>query len=323
MINKISDNFYCITLPMPFRLKHVHVYALLDGKEVALFDTGLNISGSYEILENDLESIGQGIRSVRDIYITHVHADHCGMAGLIKEKSGATIHLSSVADESNQNYLKTDLLISRMKKFYITHGFTEQEVDALIMVFTSMRNIITVFKGDDCLQPNEIREFGKWQFEVIFTPGHSNGHSCFYFPRDGFLLSGDTVLPQITPNLSPDLFDESFRPLHSFLESLKAVENLPVEKVYPGHGNAFGDLKTRLSEMREHHTKRSRLILNCIIGKQKTTFQVSQEIFGRDLADFDKFLALNETYVHLLELKLKGAIKEEQAGSNLVYTRQS
>ena len=52
----------------------------------------------------------------------------------------------------------------------------------------------------------------------------------------------------------------------------------------------------------------------------KTTFQVSQEIFGSDLPDFDKFLALNETYVHLLELKHKGIIKEEQTGDILVYT---
>ena len=87
MINKISDNFYRITLPMPFRLKHVHVYALAHNKEVALFDTGFNSGGSWEILEKDLESIGQSIKSVRDIYITHVHADHCSMAGLIKEKT--------------------------------------------------------------------------------------------------------------------------------------------------------------------------------------------------------------------------------------------
>ena len=319
MINKISDNFYCITLPMPFRLKHVHVYALVNNQEVALFDTGFNISGFYEILERDLESIGQSMQSVRDIYITHSHADHCGMAGLIKEKSGATIHISAAADESNQNHWKTDLIILRMKKFYLAHGLTEQEIGALIMMFSSIRDIMTIFKGDDFLQPNEIREFGKWQFEVIFTPGHTNGHICFYFPKDGFLLSGDTVLPQITPNLSPDLFDENFRPLFSFLESLKAVENLSVDKIYPGHGNVFSDIKIRVSEMREHHAQRTQLILNCLGREPKTTFQVSCEIFGRDLSPFDRFLALNETYVHLLELRHKNIIREEQMGDNLVY----
>jgi hypothetical protein len=55
-------------------------------------------------------------------------------------------------------------------------------------------------------------------------------------------------------------------------------------------------------------------------AKPKTTLQVSQDIFGTDLPDFDKFLALNETYVHLLELKHQGIISEEQAGNVLVYT---
>jgi glyoxylase-like metal-dependent hydrolase (beta-lactamase superfamily II) len=321
LINKIQDNFYCITLPMPFRLKHVHVYALVNGNDVALFDTGFKVGGSYEKLESDLTSIGLGIKSVRDIYLTHVHADHCGMAGLIKEKSGAKIHLSAVADESNQNYSNIDLLTSRMKKFYLLHGMSGEEIEALIVMFSGLRNIISTFQGDDHLQPNKIYEFGAWNFEIIFTPGHSNGHVCYYFPKEKFLLSGDTVLPQITPNLSPDLVDENFRPLHSFLHSLQLLETLPVEKIYPGHGNVFSDLKTRTKEMREHHTERTQLILNCISATPKTTFQVSQEIFGSDLLDFDKFLALNETYVHLLELKLKGAIKEDINGHKLVYTR--
>jgi glyoxylase-like metal-dependent hydrolase (beta-lactamase superfamily II) len=305
---------------MPFRLKHVHVYALVNNQEVALFDTGFNISGAYEKLEKDLESIGLGIKAVRDIYLTHNHADHCGMAGLIKEKSGATIHLSRAADESNQNYLKTDLVIRQVKKFYMAHGFTEKEVDALINVFSGLRGLITEFKGDDLLAPADLRTFGNWQFEAIFTPGHSNGHICYFFRENGFLLSGDTVLPQITPNLSPDLFDESFRPLHSFRESLKVVEKLPITRIYPGHGNAFSDVKIRAGEMRGHHAERSQLILDCITSTPKTTLEISREIFSSELGDFDKFLALNETYVHLLELKLAGAIREEQAGNNLVYT---
>ena len=71
--------------------------------------------------------------------------------------------------------------------------------------------------------------------------------------------------------------------------------------------------------MREHHTERTGLIMKCLSAQPKTSFQVSQEIFGYDLPDFDKFLALNETYVHLLELKLQSVIKEDMNGHNLVY----
>jgi len=51
MITEIQNNFYRITLPMPYRLRHVHAYALVHGSEVALFDTGMNMPGAYELLE--------------------------------------------------------------------------------------------------------------------------------------------------------------------------------------------------------------------------------------------------------------------------------
>lgn len=307
---------------MSFRLNHVHVYVLVHNKEVALFDTGLDISGSLDMLKKDLESIGQNIAAVRVIYITHSHGDHCGMAGLIKNESGAIIHLSPEADKSNRNYSNTDLLNPKMKEFYLTNGLTSQQVDNTIAVFGATRNIVAPFKGDYCLQPKEIREFGKWQFECIFTPGHSNGHICYCFRKEGILLSGDTVLPHITPNLSPDLFDENFRPLEKFLESLDIVADLPVGKIYPGHGNAMDNVRARVHELHVHHAERTQLVINCLDGTPKTAFQVALGVFGNDLPDFDKFLALNETYVHLLDLKDKGIIREEQAGNVVVYTVQ-
>jgi hypothetical protein len=56
MITEIQTNFYRITLPMPYRLRHVHAYALVQGSDVALFDTGMNMPGSYEKIEEDLKS---------------------------------------------------------------------------------------------------------------------------------------------------------------------------------------------------------------------------------------------------------------------------
>jgi len=59
----------------------------------------------------------------------------------------------------------------------------------------------------------------------------------------GILLAGDHVLPDITPNLSPDIFRLDYRPLKSFLESLGAIRDLPVRMVYPAHGGPFPDLR--------------------------------------------------------------------------------
>ncbi len=70
------------------------------------------------------------------------------------------------------------------------------------------------------MQENEIRQFGNRSFEVIFTPGHAAGHVCFFFRDEGLLLAGDHVLPYIAPSLSPNIYDEIFQPLKSYLESL-------------------------------------------------------------------------------------------------------
>ena len=112
----------------------------------------------------------------------------------------------------------------------------------------------------DFLQNNELRELGEWKFEVIFTPGHATGHVCFLFRKEGILLAGDHVLPYIAPSLSPNIFDDNFRPLQTYLDSLNVMEKLPVATIYPGHGNSFGDVNERLSEIRAHHEQRKQLI---------------------------------------------------------------
>src|SRR5664280_137778 len=68
MISEIQTNFYRITLRMPYRLKHVHAYLLAQNKELALFDTGLNMPGAYETLEKDLVSIGFSINDIKHIF---------------------------------------------------------------------------------------------------------------------------------------------------------------------------------------------------------------------------------------------------------------
>ena len=57
MIKEIIRNLYMITLPMPFRLKHVHVYALVHDGKVTLFDTGLNTPETFSILETAMKRI--------------------------------------------------------------------------------------------------------------------------------------------------------------------------------------------------------------------------------------------------------------------------
>ncbi len=323
MITEIQKDFYRITLPMPYRLRHVHAYAFVQGSKVALFDTGMNMPGAYEKIEEDLKSIGLGIKSIRDIYITHSHTDHCSMAGLLQERTSAKIHISAAADNVYQHFHQAQELTKAARLFYARHGMSSSEVDAMVEEIDDIRGIIAPFNADTNLEQNEIREFGDWQFEVIFTPGHADGHVCFFFRKEGFLLAGDHMLPYIAPSLSPNIFDEIFQPLKSYLDSLTLVESLPVTTIYPGHGNSFTNISERAGEIRTHHELRKQIVLRSLNAQPKTTYAVSAQVSGAASArwdDWEKFMALNETYVYLQELKREGAIKEEIDGEVLVYT---
>ena len=322
MITEIQTNFYRITLPMPYRLRHVHVYALVQGADVALFDAGMNMPGSYELLEADLKSIGLSTKSIRHVFITHSHTDHCSMAGLLQKRTPAKIHLSAIADDVYQHFHQAEVLIDAAKLFYARHGMSPAEVGALVEEIDEIRGIIIPFTADDHLEQNEIREFGDWKFEVIFTPGHAAGHVCFFFREEGFLLAGDHVLPYIAPSLSPNIFDEIFHPLKSYLDSLQIVEDLPVTTVYPGHGNSITDISERAAEIRTHHELRKQAVLQSLNAQPKTTYAISAELSGAASSrwdDWEKLMALNGTYVYLQELKREGVIKETTEGNILMY----
>ena len=194
-------------------------------------------------------------------------------------------------------------------------------IDLVIEEYEDIRSIITEFKADKFLGENEVFEFGDWKFEVIFTPGHAAGHVCFFFREKGFLLAGDHILPYIAPILSPDIFDDNFRPLATYLDSLSVIEKLPIATVYPGHGSSFIDVKERLADIREHHQKRKLMVFDHLNAQPKTTYDISHEMIAPTLSDFDKFLALNETIIYLKELKAEGTINEDLANNVLFYTK--
>ncbi|PKN04310.1 MAG: hypothetical protein CVU74_07515, partial [Deltaproteobacteria bacterium HGW-Deltaproteobacteria-9] len=136
-------------------------------------------------------------------------------------------------------------------------------------------------------------------------------------------LAGDHILPYIPPSLSPNIYDEIFQPLTSYLESLAVIEKMPIAIVYPGHGNSFSGMEERIREIRTHHELKKEALRQVLKAEPKTTFGVCSEMIGAASAnwdDWEKFMALNETYVYLQALKRDGAIQETMQNEVLCYS---
>jgi glyoxylase-like metal-dependent hydrolase (beta-lactamase superfamily II) len=310
-IREMGEGIFMITLPMPFRLKYVNIFLFSDDDGFTLIDTGPNMHGVLPALEASLAEIGRRVEDCRRIWITHFHMDHSGLAGIIADRSGASVYLSEIEELTIRAFAREEERAARVRRFALEHGLDGGTIDTVIQIFSAFRTAISPFSAAGLLADGDQLTAGGRSVEVIATPGHSRGHISFHLPEEHFLIAGDHILPHITPNLSPDLIAPGFYPLENFLSSLARVKDLPVRMVWPAHGRHFSDLKERIAEMREHHRERSDLALRALAEGPRNCSEVSRFVFGEDLPFFDRFLALNETYVHLLQMEQEGLIRRE------------
>lgn len=86
---------------------------------------------------------------------------------------------------------------------------------------------------DEKLRDGQVIVFGDEELEVIHTPGHTPGSTCFRV--GGVLISGDTLFPGGPGNTSYPGGDEDAI-MRSIRERLMALPDQT--PVYPGHGAA-------------------------------------------------------------------------------------
>jgi len=90
------------------------------------------------------------------------------------------------------------------------------------------------YKGElNYLTEGDVIRLGEDELKVLFTPGHSPGHICFYVEKQKMILSGDVLFRQSIGRTDlPGADHETL--LNSIREKLYV---LPDEvTVYPGHG---------------------------------------------------------------------------------------
>ena len=90
----------------------------------------------------------------------------------------------------------------------------------------------TAVSADRYVTEGDQLELAGFRIQVLFTPGHTQGSCCYYFPEEGVLISGDTLFQGSCGRTDfPTSSDQDM------MKSLKRlVEELPDDTaVYPGH----------------------------------------------------------------------------------------
>jgi glyoxylase-like metal-dependent hydrolase (beta-lactamase superfamily II) len=161
-----------------------------------------------------------------------------------------------------------------------------------------------------------VLRLGGRDWVAVHTPGHTPDHLCLLDPAEGILLSGDHVLPTITPHISGISTTED--PLADFFSSLERMADLPgVQRVLPAHGDPFDDLAGRVKSIERHHEERLDTLRVASLEMGPATVQeLSKKLFKPRAWGP---MAESETYAHLEHLRVAGQATRREVDGGLVY----
>jgi glyoxylase-like metal-dependent hydrolase (beta-lactamase superfamily II) len=310
---QVAEGIYRLELPMPFELKHVNVFLLRDGDGFTLIDTGLQTDESRQALQAKLDLLDVPVGRIRRILITHIHPDHFGLAGELRERSKAelVIHRLEVA-LMEPRYARAEDLVHEVAAWLSKNGVPRPEAEFLKSASMAAREFVSVVEPDTLLEGAERLPIAGGELMAVWTPGHSPGHCCFYWPQRGLLFSGDHLLPKISPNIG--LHPQSGAdPLADYLASLDRIAKLEVSQVLPAHGDPFTDHRGRIATITQHHRERKDALVRLASGEPRSGWDLAGQLFPGVMARnvFQQRLALQETLAHCQSLAEEGRILKD------------
>ena len=109
------------------------------------------------------------------------------------------------------------------------------------------------------------------------------------------------------------------------MASLKKLKGLEVKIVLPGHEYTFQDLDNRISDLIAHHKLRCWEIKEAIRYGAGTVFEISSKVHWDSrpwplMSFWTKRMAAAETYAHLIYLKNKSEIEENNKKGTLQFS---
>ena len=318
-VEEVFKNIYRIPVPLPNNpLKELNSYLIRDPEGSLLIDTGFRIPACKEALLAGLNALGEDPASV-DIFLTHLHADHSGVAPDIIG-DGRRIIIS----EGDGNLLE-NLPVAVGKWVWnemrdTLAGMPREMVERLetinpAIIFAPQRGVRYTFVKD-----GDMLRVGGYSLRCVLTPGHTPGHMCLWDENTGLMFTGDHVLFDITPNITawPSVDDS----LGDYLNSLRMIHKYPVKTALPGHRKT-GDFHERIDQLLRHHKKRLSEIENVIRSNPGlTAYDIAGLMLWKiNVSSWDEFpapqkiFAVGECLSHLNYLRLRGLIAREQDGN--------
>ncbi|HJQ47206.1 MAG TPA: MBL fold metallo-hydrolase [Amycolatopsis sp.] len=314
-VESLGHGMWSVPVPIPDNpLRYTLCYLVGADDGLVVVDPGWNSDEGWSALQAGLTAAGASVSDVTGIVATHVHPDHHGLSGRLRESSGAWIAMHPAERETLPQ--RRDLhehadMRSAVRDWMRRCGASDTEIAELTTMFQGRGQAMEMPEPDVLLEDGDLAPLKGRRLRAVWTPGHTPGHLCLQEPDARLLLTGDHVLPRITPNigLHPDSADA---PLASFLESLDRTAGYDDHDALPAHEYRFRGLAARSRQLREHHDKRCMEIISVVteVGRP-TPWEVAEQLsWSRPWPEIGtmRFGAVVETTAHLDYLADQGLL---------------
>ena len=339
-ITEVARGILRLQLPTNFTgLGHVNTYAIEDSRGFTLVDPGLPSDESWNALVDRLRDAHIPLERVHTVYITHSHPDHFGGAHRLVEASGADVLTSTMFRkwvdilDLDETPLEPFDPADAVEAGTILDAVAAADDETLareypgIMGFrTRLRAAVADGRIEELswlkaprptivVEDGEPIRMGDREWIGLLTPGHTHDHLCMWCPEDGIVLSGDHVLPTITPHVAGFWGGDT---LAAYLANLDKVGGLEgVTTVLPAHGHPFGDLAGRCDAIKDHHAVRiEQLVTAAPATGWAAVTRWSEHLFSpRSRGP----MADSETHAHLEHLRLNGRAERRPVDEGFEY----
>jgi glyoxylase-like metal-dependent hydrolase (beta-lactamase superfamily II) len=312
-VEPVRPGLWSIPVPIPnnpLRYVLVYLFELADG--AAIVDSGWPTASAWDALVEGVAATGHEIADIRAVLVTHMHADHHGLSGRVRAASGAWVGMHALDAAIVEQRPDPQTVVEQARAWVVKRGGTVADAVAVTGTAEQLKPFLELARPDRLLDDGDRPLGNRPGVRAVWTPGHTPGHLCFYDEDANLLLSGDHLLPRISPNISlqpgqaPD-------PLGDFLQSLKLVGALPAIEVLPAHEYRFAGLSQRATELIAHHAERLHEVRKAVAAADSpTTWAVAQELtWSRPWGELKGFIrrsAVGETLAHLAHLERRGAV---------------
>lgn len=319
---EVAKGIYHIEVPTPFSVGPVNIY-ILEGDGLTLVDAGPLTREAWDVLSQGVEQIGYKISDIQQIVLTHHHVDHCGLMERIRQASGARTIAHPLAVpyvELNEEFMEFHGQF--FNELYRESGVPEESLyiiekyHKLMMTFSERSQIDEIVKHEQPLP-------GHPEWQVLYTPGHSQSHMSLYRAEDRVMIAGDHIIKHISSNafIEPPQDRSRNRPLTlvQYRTALEMCSDKEMDIIFSGHGEPITNHRELILQRLQKNWERTDKLRQLLRDGEKTAYELSALLFPT-LYQKEMPLTLSETLGHIDLLTILHQLEVKRIAGVLYYS---